>query len=253
MGTTFVMSAICRHDHKFDMVDIQNATLAGGVAVGSASDLVISPWAAILIGCIGGAVSVLGYTRLQPWLQAQRFLHDTCGVHNLHGMPGVLGGLSGTISAAVAGEKSYGQDIGTIWAARAASGDNRSAGEQAGFQFAALTLTVGISIFGGLLTGAIVNCMRGSVDEGPAHPFHDGDYWEGVSDLEGAPSSLQFEDGPTAYQVQVHPAPQEQATQAAATVDLVSSAPAPPKATALPPLLPTMQKLPDLPPNAGEP
>merc|ERR1719267_541384 len=65
---TFAMSAIMRHDKKFDMVDIQNATLAGGVAVGSASDLVIGPWGAILLGCIGGVVSVLGYTRLQPWL-----------------------------------------------------------------------------------------------------------------------------------------------------------------------------------------
>ena len=54
--TTFVMSAIFREHNKFNMVDIQNATLAGGVAVGSASDLVIEPWAAILIGCIAGTV-----------------------------------------------------------------------------------------------------------------------------------------------------------------------------------------------------
>lgn len=53
---TFVMSALFREDHKFNMIDIQNATLAGGVAVGSASDLVIEPWAAILIGCIAGTV-----------------------------------------------------------------------------------------------------------------------------------------------------------------------------------------------------
>lgn len=41
----------------FSMEDIQNATLAGGVAVGSSSDLVIKPWAAITIGFIAGAVS----------------------------------------------------------------------------------------------------------------------------------------------------------------------------------------------------
>ena len=94
---TFAMSAIMRHDKKFDMVDIQNATLAGGVAVGSASDLVIGPWGAILLGCIGGVVSVLGYTRLQPWLAQNCGLHDTCGVHNLHGMPGVIGGNAATL------------------------------------------------------------------------------------------------------------------------------------------------------------
>ena len=46
--------------YKFDMVDVQNATLAGGVAVGSAADLVIDPAGAILIGIIAGFVSVLG-------------------------------------------------------------------------------------------------------------------------------------------------------------------------------------------------
>merc|ERR1711871_1188713 len=54
--SAFVISAFMRHDKKFDMVDIQNATLAGGVAVGSASDLVIEPWAAILIGLIAGTL-----------------------------------------------------------------------------------------------------------------------------------------------------------------------------------------------------
>lgn len=48
---------------KFSMEDIQNATLAGGVAVGSSSDLVIGPNFAMVIGLIAGLVSVMGFIR----------------------------------------------------------------------------------------------------------------------------------------------------------------------------------------------
>merc|ERR1719399_2181190 len=40
---SFIFSCLMRPDKKFEMEDIQNATLAGGVAVGSSADLVIEP------------------------------------------------------------------------------------------------------------------------------------------------------------------------------------------------------------------
>uniref|UniRef100_A0A1I8FI43 Ammonium_transp domain-containing protein n=1 Tax=Macrostomum lignano TaxID=282301 RepID=A0A1I8FI43_9PLAT len=59
----------------------QNATLAGGVAVGTTADFMIGPWCAILIG---------------PKMNAAK-IHDTCGVNNLHGMPGLMAGLFGVL------------------------------------------------------------------------------------------------------------------------------------------------------------
>ena len=35
-------------------------------------------------------------------------IHDTCGVHNLHGMPGVMAGIVGAITAAMATRDEYG-------------------------------------------------------------------------------------------------------------------------------------------------
>lgn len=34
-------------------------------------------------------------------------IHDTCGVHNLHGMPAILAGVGGAIAAKVANSKNY--------------------------------------------------------------------------------------------------------------------------------------------------
>lgn len=45
----------------FLQVHVQNATLAGGVAIGSVADMLIGPWAAILIGFLSGFISVAGY------------------------------------------------------------------------------------------------------------------------------------------------------------------------------------------------
>ena len=53
----------------FSMVDIQNATLAGGVAVGSSADLVIEPFGAVIVGLLAGTVSVMGYVYLTPLLE----------------------------------------------------------------------------------------------------------------------------------------------------------------------------------------
>jgi ammonium transporter Rh len=46
-------------------VHIQNATLAGGVAIGTASDMMIYPFGALIVGVIGGSLSVIGYRYIQ--------------------------------------------------------------------------------------------------------------------------------------------------------------------------------------------
>ena len=74
------------------IADIANASLAGGVAIGATCNLV-SPPLAFLIGALAGTLCVVGYAVIQPALQKKLKLVDTCGVHNLHGMPGLLGGL----------------------------------------------------------------------------------------------------------------------------------------------------------------
>ena len=56
---------------------VQNATLAGGVAIGTVADMPIQPFGAILIGSLAGIVSTLGFEYVQP-LMKRAYLHDTC-------------------------------------------------------------------------------------------------------------------------------------------------------------------------------
>ena len=168
--SAFAMSKFFRK--KFNMVDIQNATLAGGVAVGSSADLVIGPSFSLLIGMIAGIMSTVGYNKIQPFLQRKLRIHDTCGVNNLHGIPGIIGGLSGAISASSTSDELYGDNIQNIFPAMDGTRTNI---EQGFYQFLALATTLGISIFGGLFTGHLLNtrCCRNQKKY-----FDDEDNWD---------------------------------------------------------------------------
>jgi len=88
---TYVFTRILRG--KIEIEDIANASLAGGVAIGSVCNIT-TPGAAMLIGVLAGTLSTYGYAVIAPKVERLIKGTDTCGVHNLHGMPGILGGLA---------------------------------------------------------------------------------------------------------------------------------------------------------------
>ncbi|NXN65684.1 RHAG protein, partial [Himantopus himantopus] len=173
---TFALSSLVDQRGKFSMVLIQNATLAGGVAVGTCADLSIHPFAAMCIGSIAGIISVLGFHFLTPLLASKLNIQDTCGVHNLHGLPGILGGIAGIVVTAVKEEVRQGVRF------------------TPGMQAAALGSSIGIALAGGALTGGILklpflgqasdqNCFDDSVywevpEEEKAHEIHSNNYDE---------------------------------------------------------------------------
>lgn len=89
--STYFLSTLLRKG-KTSLADMANAALAGGVAIGATCNIV-APALAFGIGVLAGAVCVLGYVFIQPALEARLKIVDTCGVHNLHGMPGLVGGF----------------------------------------------------------------------------------------------------------------------------------------------------------------
>jgi len=89
--STFLLSTLLRKG-RTSIADMANAALAGGVAIGATCN-VVAPVVAFGIGLLAGAVCVIGYVFVQPALESRLKVVDTCCVHNLHGMPGLLGGL----------------------------------------------------------------------------------------------------------------------------------------------------------------
>ncbi|CAF1176344.1 unnamed protein product [Didymodactylos carnosus] len=148
--STFICSSILGKG-KLDMVHIQNATLAGGVAVGTLSSKIIGLWGAMVIGTLAGVLSVIGFHMLLPLLKRIR-LHDTCGVNNLHGMPGILAGISGIVLAFIPSKSLYKEELSY----NCLTGMNRSAAVQAGYQTAALILTLAMAISSGAVTGILL-------------------------------------------------------------------------------------------------
>lgn len=196
--TTFVISPLVDKKSRLDMVHVQNATLAGGVAVGTCADLIIKPWGAILIGMTSGLVSTLGYAYVTPFLKDKLKIHDTCGVNNLHGMPALLAAIAGAVAAATASFENYKGELFNIWGARTpslnstlyneaikqgitvgADGMGRDATTQGGMQAAAMVITLLVAIIGGAITGLIVKFLDAPNEN---QMYDDKDYWITPSD-----------------------------------------------------------------------
>merc|ERR1712100_788714 len=79
---------------KLEMTIIMNATLAGGVAIGTCSDIITSPAGTMWLGFVAGIMSAVGFEKVGPFLADKINLQDTCGVFYLHGLPGLLGGFA---------------------------------------------------------------------------------------------------------------------------------------------------------------
>ncbi|KAM8914320.1 ammonium transporter Rh type B-like [Spinachia spinachia] len=172
--TAFALSAVFNKRGKLTMADIQNVTLAGGVTVGASVDMMISPVAAYALGIMGCTACFFGYKYLTPFLADHMRIQDQCGIHNLHGLTGLISSTAGICAILLATEETYGPSMYQIFSHRAPpEGDpklqelqslipglkpglGRTAQEQALYQVAAIFSTMAASAVGGLLTGWVM-------------------------------------------------------------------------------------------------
>lgn len=160
--TTVVVSSLLE-EGRLRPGHLQNGSLAGGVAIGAVADMDMPPVAALALGSLSAVVCVLGFRFLTPLLARKLMLQDHCGIHNLHGLPGILGAMASAIVILVAPKdtsRSLFSQVSPdgVNASEAAVGQwgEHGAGVQALCQAAGLAVAIGGSLLAGLLTGAML-------------------------------------------------------------------------------------------------
>lgn len=161
---TFLISILLHPEGKLRPVDVQNATLAGGVATGAVCLMTLNYSDSLMLGFFGGSASSFGFAILQPWLETKG-LHDSCGVLNLHGIPAMIGGLASVVLTAVKGSRNSDTELlihgGLQWQ----------------HQILAIVLTLTVSIVSGLFTGFFLKKLS-AVQQ--MDYFDDSSFWEVV-------------------------------------------------------------------------
>jgi ammonium transporter Rh len=133
------------------------------VAMGASARLQTSPGGALLVGILAGLVSVMGFVHVTPFLESKLTLFDTCGVHNLHGMPSILGGLASAVFVAIDSQAEF-----LVHSDKA----------QPGQQVLAVVATLGVAVVSGFLTGRILVCVQDPTSSSVIE-YDDAPWWEG--------------------------------------------------------------------------
>ncbi|OCT62528.1 ammonium transporter Rh type A-like [Xenopus laevis] len=177
--TTFALSSLMDKRGRINMVHLQNSILAGGVAVGASADMMITPAGASGLGCIAALSCILGFQYIAPFLEIKLKVQDQCGIHNLHGLPAILGTLGSILAILFERVDTTGHNLRglitsdisiekELFSSDTVEGNGAwNAKDQALNQAAALGVTFGVSLLGGYITGLILKppCLVHPSDE----------------------------------------------------------------------------------------
>ena len=151
--STFIISPLF-YKGQLKMEHILNCSYVGGIIIGGCCTICPSGWAAILIGFLGGTISILFLWRIKALLHSIRF-EDTIGVLQIFGIPGVLGGVATSIFFGVFElESSWNEGVLDV-----IFKNKKNGGIQAGLQIASIFITIGIAAFSGIITGFLASAM----------------------------------------------------------------------------------------------
>ena len=130
------------------------------MAIGASARLEMSPGGAFSLGVLAGLLSVIGYVYVTPMLEKKLVIYDTCGVHNLHGLPSLLGGLASAVFVTIDSSADFLE---------------HAKGTQAARQVEAVLATLAVALASGYLTGFIM--VKADVLTPGADEYDDAAWW----------------------------------------------------------------------------
>ena len=147
---TFVFNPMI-HNGKIKVEHLLNSSYVGGIIIGGCCTICTSGWASILIGFIGGSISVLCLWKIKSLFKKNK-LEDTFGILNTFTIPGILGGFLTCIFIANLKDEDlriyiFGKNF-------------KEEANQAGLQVAAICVTLAIAGLSGIITGFVVYSIR---------------------------------------------------------------------------------------------
>lgn len=176
---------------ELDMFQVQEACLAGGIAIGAMASMRIQPWGAILLGVVAAFFVVLGQRFVSPYLRRKFGIIDVRGVFSSHGIAGILGGFGSGIVAALGNKVPHADSGLAVYPGRNPTltdgqpcdateniifGGGLTAGHQSGRQFVAILITILLALVGGLIAGLIMRInIWGNPEEDQI--YDDEDFW----------------------------------------------------------------------------
>lgn len=149
----FVVSPLVSNG-KLKIDHLLHSSYVGGIIIGGCCTICPSAWGAILIGFIGGCLSVLGLWKIKKYFKEKK-LEDTFGILFTFGIPGILGGFLNSIFMGNFGDNKswYGYKLERYFI-------ERSFSVQAGVQIAAIFITLAFAVIGGITIGFFIKMMK---------------------------------------------------------------------------------------------
>jgi len=149
---------------KFHVEHILNATLVGGIIMGSGADILRDSFVAYIVGGVFGIFATWSYTSVSKILMKVG-LNDVSGVFHTFGIPGIIGGL-----------------LSSIYRARYAS--------RGGIQVAGTFISFAISLAGGLLVGLVIRWLGSHQDENEYYNDEVNVHFDDASEFDANPQGL---------------------------------------------------------------